>query len=94
LSQECGGITEESESGKGTSFALYFPRVDAVVKPDSQAATKPESQSGADMPGRMETILFIEDQRLVGRLPTARLHAEEPPNQASIAGVPITPIRE
>ncbi|HLZ08761.1 MAG TPA: response regulator [Chloroflexota bacterium] len=55
--QQCGGtIAVYSEVGFGTTFKIYFPRTDPLVKPPT---------TGADaerVPGGSETILVIEDE--------------------------------
>lgn len=53
--QSGGGITLESVEGKGTTFRLFFPMVEAAVS--SQSAL----ESMAQLPGGNETILLVED---------------------------------
>ena len=60
--QSGGFITVESEPGKGTSFALHFPRVLAAVNPDSPGAGLPDAQPAASISRGTETILVVEDE--------------------------------
>jgi two-component system cell cycle sensor histidine kinase/response regulator CckA len=53
--QSGGFIWAHSEPGQGTTFNLYFPRVDAQVE------AVPEPASALDTPGGDETILVVED---------------------------------
>ena len=52
-----GTLTFESEVGKGTTFKLYFP-VSQEFNEEQNLLEKPE----LNMPGGMETILFVEDE--------------------------------
>ena len=54
-----GMIDVESEVGLGTTFRLYFPRV------ESATASAPEPAIPARPPGGTETILLAEDEELV-----------------------------
>ncbi|KAB2906857.1 MAG: PAS domain S-box protein [Kofleriaceae bacterium] len=58
VKQAEGGIAVESEVGRGTTFRVYFPRVDAV------AASVPEPVREAPVRGT-ETILVVEDDPFV-----------------------------
>lgn len=49
-----GEITVQSEPGKGSAFSVYFPRV--------QARVKPESESLKSLPKGSERILFVDDE--------------------------------
>ncbi len=54
--KQCGGnIWVYSEVGKGTTFKIYFPRVEEKQQPVSHARPAPVSYSGS------ETILIVED---------------------------------
>ncbi len=55
LQQSGGHVTVESEIGRGSTFRLYLPRVDAVAPAVPAAATMPP-QGGA------ETLLLVEDE--------------------------------
>ena len=55
VKQSSGYIFVESEPDKGTTFSLYFPRID---RPQAVAAEQPEQR--AEEHGR-ETILVVED---------------------------------
>ena len=68
IDQSGGGIIVESEVGKGTTWKIYLPRVDA---PD---ASKETSIGRADAAGR-ETILIVEDEASLLRLTTRVLQA-------------------
>ena len=66
--QHCGGhVTIYSEVGLGTTFNLYFPRVDGGA-PHSSARAKDDAD-----PQARGTILVVEDDERVRRLTTARL---------------------
>lgn len=54
VQQRGGFVTCESELGKGTTFRVYFPEIQASVAP-TMMATEP----GTSMPG--EAILIVED---------------------------------
>ncbi|NWF55743.1 MAG: GAF domain-containing protein [Syntrophaceae bacterium] len=62
IKQTGGHIWVSSEPGKGTTFEIYFPRVDEPL-PESQKATSPGILGG----GR-ETILIVEDEEGVRKL--------------------------
>jgi CheY-like chemotaxis protein len=62
-----GWIDVSSELGVGTSFKLYFPRIDGDSVEDQREATRKEEPHGG------ETILVVEDQDAVRRLTTAIL---------------------
>jgi PAS domain S-box-containing protein len=62
VKQNGGDIWIYSEPGKGTTFKLYFPRVDEC---EERVATAEESRS---MPRGSETILVVEDETLVRTL--------------------------
>jgi signal transduction histidine kinase/CheY-like chemotaxis protein len=61
VKQSGGSIWVYSEPGQGTTFKLYFPRVDAPVEPllPRAAVAGPETLAGT------ETILLVEDSRPV-----------------------------
>jgi two-component system cell cycle sensor histidine kinase/response regulator CckA len=64
VKQSGGNIWVYSEPGKGTTFKIYFPRVDK----DSNVYEPPE-RKGVDLSGT-ETILVSEDEDLVRNLTT------------------------
>jgi CheY-like chemotaxis protein len=62
VQQSGGHIEVESEAGKGTTFRIYFPRVDKPV-----AAAGGLGQTGP-MPRGTETLLLVEDEASVRQL--------------------------
>jgi hypothetical protein len=54
MQQAGGDIWLQSEPGKGTTFKLYFPRVDTPVASSTAAAVEPEPRGD-------ETVLVVED---------------------------------
>jgi two-component system cell cycle sensor histidine kinase/response regulator CckA len=56
VSQSDGHITLDSEAGRGTTFKIYLPRVDA---PTDERGGAP---ADADLPGGCETVLLVEDE--------------------------------
>jgi CheY-like chemotaxis protein len=68
--QSGGYIALESESGKGTTFRIYLPRLvrDAAASRETAAAARPIAASG-------ETILVVEDNVAVRRVTVERLKA-------------------
>jgi PAS domain S-box-containing protein len=54
MKQAGGDIWLHSEPGKGTTFKLYFPRVDTPVASSTAAAAQPEPRGD-------ETVLVVED---------------------------------
>jgi hypothetical protein len=62
LRQNGGWIDVSSEIGVGTSFKLYFPRIDGGLVEEPYAATEIQEPHGG------ETILMVEDQEAVRRL--------------------------
>jgi two-component system cell cycle sensor histidine kinase/response regulator CckA len=55
VTQSGGHIGVESEPGKGTTFKVYFPRVDGAAEVRSSQRPQPQSDGGS------ETILLVED---------------------------------
>jgi PAS domain S-box-containing protein len=53
-----GAITVDSEVGKGTTFQLFFPIVEAPVPPPAPTADK-------DVRGQGERILFVDDEHSI-----------------------------
>ena len=70
VKQSGGVIGVESKPGKGTTFKIYFPRVDGVSQGAQQAS------AGGDRVQGRETILLVEDEPAVRGLvhETLRLH--------------------
>ena len=62
VKQSGGYITVESEVGKGTTFAIYLPRVDEAGEKSN--ARKEIGQ----LPGGNETVLYVEDEITVRSL--------------------------
>ncbi len=62
VTQAHGRIEVETEPGRGTTFMLHFPRVDAKNDPVRVAAKKATLEPGT------ETILIAEDKPLVRRI--------------------------
>jgi CheY-like chemotaxis protein len=62
-----GGITCRSESGRGTTFELYFPHVPAEV--EAAAATP---QRSCDL-GQGEHVLLVDDEQILANLAAAFL---------------------
>ena len=56
VKQSGGYISVSSEQGGGTTFVVYFSRVDELVKPAATAATAGVSAGGK------ETVLVVEDE--------------------------------
>jgi CheY-like chemotaxis protein len=56
VSQSDGHITLDSEAGRGTTFKIYLPRVDAPRD------DRDETSADADAPGGCETVLLVEDE--------------------------------
>jgi PAS domain S-box-containing protein len=56
VKQSGGSVSVYSEPGKGTSFKIYLPRVDASIKARSTAPV------GSGLTGGQETILVVEDE--------------------------------
>lgn len=61
VEQSGGHILFESAPGLGTTFTLYFPRLEAAVTAPSPDATQPPA-------GGHETILLVEDEAIVREL--------------------------
>jgi CheY-like chemotaxis protein len=62
VKQSEGYVWLESEPGRGTTFKVYLPRVDAAVETTAPGLARTASLGGA------ETILVVEDQEPVRRL--------------------------
>ena len=70
VKQSGGCIYADSVPGRGTTFEIYFPRVDAAL-------AQPEKGSAPARPARgVETILLVEDDSMVRRF-AARVLAQE-----------------
>ncbi len=65
--QSGGWIRVYSEPGRGASFAMYFPRMDAAAETSSAPGREEAALGGS------ETILVVEDQDDVRRLTIAAL---------------------
>jgi CheY-like chemotaxis protein len=68
VKQSGGHIWAYSEKGKGTTFRIHFPRVDASV-----AATGSPGGARPPLPRGTETILVVEDEQMIRSLVTAVL---------------------
>jgi len=62
VKQSGGQIIVYSEPGRGTSFKIYFPRVDDVADPQAREPSEPRAAGGS------ETILLVEDEDRVRAL--------------------------
>jgi len=62
VKQSRGWISVSSEPGRGTTFTVYLPQVEASADVREAADRSPEKMSGT------ETILLVEDQASVRRL--------------------------
>jgi PAS domain S-box-containing protein len=60
VSQSGGSVGVYSEPGRGTSFKIFLPRIDAEPRPTPDPAPK--------VAGGSETILLVEDEAAVRRL--------------------------
>lgn len=60
VKQSDGGIVVTTEPGRGTSFALYFPRA------DRSATSRPTSQEGVE-PRCTETLLVVDEEEPLRR---------------------------
>jgi PAS domain S-box-containing protein len=67
VKQSGGHVTIYSEVGHGTTFNLYFPRVDGIER---EASAK---MPGNGYPAARETILVVEDDERVRKLTITRL---------------------
>jgi two-component system, cell cycle sensor histidine kinase and response regulator CckA len=68
---QCGGhITVSSELGKGSTFKVYFPRVDQPLSAKSKAVHSEILRGGT------ETLLIVEDEPSVRNLACAALKAQ------------------
>jgi len=57
-----GGIAVSSEPGKGTTFEVYFPRIDAAKATLGIEKTEPLPR------GNQEGILFVDDEQLIAEI--------------------------
>jgi signal transduction histidine kinase len=85
LKQSGGDVSVESEPGKGATFRLYVPRVDAPAEPRPRPA-------GGPSPRGTETVLLVEDADPVRELAAAILRplgytVLEAPNATAAMGV-------
>jgi PAS domain S-box-containing protein len=62
VQQSGGSVWVDSELGRGTTFKIYFPRVDAPKTAGSEAGASRRPQAGS------ETILLVEDEETVRSL--------------------------
>jgi len=62
VKQSNGFIWVSSEPGKGTSFKIYFPRIDPGI------ARHSKKNRSDDVSGGSETVLIVEDEESVRRL--------------------------
>jgi DNA-binding NtrC family response regulator len=65
--QTGGGISVESEAGKGSTFRIYFP-VERAAAESSKAATRQLGRSRS-----FETVLVVEDEEFVRELVCSHL---------------------
>jgi two-component system cell cycle sensor histidine kinase/response regulator CckA len=65
-----GSIGIESEVGKGTTFRLYWPRVDDPIEP------LPVQDSSDDIPTGTETVLVVDDERVIREFLMKALEAQ------------------
>ncbi|MFQ5578059.1 MAG: PAS domain S-box protein, partial [Anaerolineae bacterium] len=80
VQQNEGQIYVYSEAGRGTTFKIYFPRVEQAAPP---VETGPATET--TLPGGLETILLVEDdvvvrkvtQKILGKLGYVLLVAED-----------------
>jgi PAS domain S-box-containing protein len=77
VKQVGGFISVESEVGKGTTFALYFPPAARTTDARAQHAAEPDRSGAgaADRRGR-ETLLIVEDEVAVRNLVASALRNE------------------
>lgn len=69
--QQCSGhIIVDSELGKGTTFKIYFPRVDEPLLPRTMSAWI------GPLPRGLETLLVVEDEPSVRHLAAGMLEAQ------------------
>jgi CheY-like chemotaxis protein len=71
VQQSHGFIVVESELGRGSTFKIYFPRVQAEIKvPVAPKTDQPQSMRGT------ETLLIVEDDASVRQLARSVLEAQ------------------
>jgi PAS domain S-box-containing protein len=64
-----GGIAVESRPGRGTTFRIYLPRVDAAAPEEPAPAFEPEEAvPAAEAPRGGETLLLVEDDEMFREL--------------------------
>jgi PAS domain S-box-containing protein len=71
VKQSGGAINVQSEPGKGTTFDLYFPRIEADALPLPPGL----ASDGVLMKGGTETVLLAEDEESVRRFAVRALEA-------------------
>jgi two-component system cell cycle sensor histidine kinase/response regulator CckA len=72
IKQHGGHVVVASALGEGTTFSLYFPRVDGTAVDTTSSTPPAQTQT---MPGGTETILVVEDDAQVRRIAVATLSA-------------------
>ncbi len=62
VTQSDGFIEVDTDAGKGTTFRIYLPRVEAEI------TRREELPASQEMPGGTETVLLVEDEQIVRNL--------------------------
>jgi len=70
VKQSGGYVLVQSETGQGTTFRIYLPRVEEAAGPAIRASELPEQIGGS------ETILLVEDEESVRQLVRETLEAK------------------